>query len=163
GDAGPAHRTGRHRQDHHGRAPGYPARPGPVAGRHRSAARRRQDARSSRPGRRLRDGAARPAAGPRGTARPERPAAQARPVTGPAPGVQRTGALAYDGTVDEIVAHLHGKQAAHPGLPGITDTLALAMIQGVMDSPYRVGEGTRPATSAWRCQRIRVILDAVQK
>ncbi|MEN3308952.1 MAG: hypothetical protein V7603_5154 [Micromonosporaceae bacterium] len=88
-------------------------------------------------------------------------------MTGPAPETRRTGTPSLDGTVEEIVSHLQKIATEHRGLDGVVDTVALAMIHSIMDSdcqfPAPAGGLAKPATPAWRCQRIRAVLDAVEQ
>lgn len=76
-----------------------------------------------------------------------------------------TRSAAFEGSVDEIVDHLKKQKAKHPTVP--VDVTALAMVHGIMDSEYRyprpAGQLAQPSTPAWKCRRIRAVLDAVQQ
>lgn len=75
-----------------------------------------------------------------------------------------TRSVAFEGSVDEIVNHLKNQMSKHPV---DVDVIALAMVHGIMDSEYRyprpAGQLAQPATPAWKCRRIRAVLDAVQQ
>ena len=85
----------------------------------------------------------------------------------PAPDLPRppTRSVVFEGSVDEIMNHLKEQMAKHPTVP--VDVTALAMVHGIMDSEYRyprpAGQLAQPSTPAWKCRRIRAVLDAVQQ
>ena len=76
-----------------------------------------------------------------------------------------TRSVTFEGSVDELVNYLKERKAERPTVP--VDVTALAMVHGIMDSEFRypwpAGQLGQPATPAWKCRRIRAVLDAVQQ